>query len=72
MLLDAETTYPELEKLALPLVVASRNLGSYFHTHSIKVLTNYPLGQVIQNPEASIKLLKWEIDLGQFDVNFHP
>ena len=43
-LLDAETRYPELEKLALALVVASRKPRPYFHAHSIKVLTNYPLG----------------------------
>ena len=42
-LLDVETKYPELEKLALALVVAFRKLRSYFHAHSIEVLTNYPL-----------------------------
>ena len=42
-LLDAETRYPELEKLALALVVASKKLRLYFHAHSIKVLTNYSL-----------------------------
>ena len=57
-LLDAETRYPELEKLALTLVVASRKLRPYFHVHSVEVLTNYPLCQVLQNPEASSKLLK--------------
>ena len=46
-LLDAETKYPELEKLALAFVVTSRKLRPYFHAHSIKVLTNYPLRQVL-------------------------
>ena len=71
-LLDAETKYPELEKLALALMVASRELRPYFHAHSIEVLTNYPLSQVLQKSEASGKLLKWAIELGQFEVNFHP
>ena len=71
-LLDAETMYLQLEKLALALIVASRKLRSYFHTHSIEVLTNYPLCQVLQNLEASGRLLKWAIELGQFDVNFRP
>ena len=70
-LLDAETRYPELEKLALALMVASRKLRPYFHPHSIEVLTNYPLRQVLQKPEASGRLLKWVIKLGQFDMNFH-
>ena len=39
-LLDVETRYPGLEKLALALMVASRKLRSYFHAHLIMVLTN--------------------------------
>ena len=46
-LLDVETRYPELEKLALALMVTSRKLRSYFNAHLIEVLTNYPLCQVI-------------------------
>ena len=32
-LLDVETRYPELEKLALALIVASKKLRPYFHAH---------------------------------------
>ena len=71
-LLDAETRYPELEKLVLALMVASRKLRPYFHAHLIEVLTNYTLRQVLQKLEASGRLLKWAIELGQFKVNFHP
>ena len=71
-LLDVKTRYPELEKLALAFMVASRKLRSYFHAHLIKVLTNYPLRQVLQKSETSGRLLKWAIELGQFEVNFCP
>ena len=70
--MDAKTRYPELQKLTLALMVLSRKLRPYFHTHVIEVLTNYPLGQVLQKSEASGRLLKWAIELGQFDLNFHP
>ena len=46
-LLDAETRYPELEKLFLALVITSKKLRPYFHTYTIEVLTNYPLRQVL-------------------------
>ena len=62
--LDAETRYPQLEKLAITFMVASRKLKSYFHAHLIEVLTNYPLCQVLQKSEASGRLLKWAIELG--------
>ena len=71
-LLDADTRYPELEKLALALMVASRKLRPYFHAHPIEVLTNYTLRQVLQKLEASGRLLKWVIELRQFEVNFCP
>ena len=71
-LLDEETRYPKLEKLALALVVSSKKLRLYFHICSIEVLTTYPLHQVLQKPEASGRLLKWAIELGQSDMNFRP
>ena len=60
-LLDAKTRYPELKKLALALMVASRKLRPYFHAHLIEVLTNYPLRQVLQKPEkgSSSGRLSW-------------
>ncbi|KAL5558492.1 hypothetical protein UlMin_034703 [Ulmus minor] len=47
-LLDAETRYPKIEKLALALM------------------------QVFQKPEASGRLAKWSIELGEFDIQFKP
>ena len=63
-LLDAETRYPELEKLTLALLVSSRKLRPYFHTYSIEVLANYQLRQVLQKPEASGRHLKWQSSWG--------
>ena len=71
-LVDAEIRYPEMEKLALALVVASRKLRPYFHSYTIRVLTNYQLRQVLEKPDASGRLLKWAIELSQFDIEFVP
>ncbi|XP_075099519.1 uncharacterized protein LOC142176288 [Nicotiana tabacum] len=40
---DAEMWYPQLEKLALALIMASRKLRPYFQCHLIAVVTVYPL-----------------------------
>ena len=61
-----------MEKLALALVIASRKLRPYFQSHTIRVLTNYPLRQVLQKPDASGQFLKWAIELSQFDIKFVP
>ena len=52
-LIDAETIYPEMEKLTLALVIAMRKLRPYFHSHPVWVLTNYPLMHVLQKLDAS-------------------
>ena len=71
-LVDAETRYPEMEKLALALVIAMRKLRLYFHSHPVRGLTNYPLRKVLQKPDASGRLLKWTIELSQFEIEFQP
>ncbi|XP_050365410.1 uncharacterized protein LOC126783920 [Argentina anserina] len=67
-----ETRYPTLEQLALALIVAARRLRHYFQAHSIHVLTNQPLKQVLQNPEHSGRLSKWAIELTEFDIEYRP
>ena len=59
-----------MEKLALALVIATRKLRLYFHSHPVWVLTNYPLRQVLQKPDASGRLLKWVIELSQSEIEF--
>ncbi|KAL5565982.1 hypothetical protein UlMin_029146 [Ulmus minor] len=71
-LLDVETRYPEIEKLALALMVAARKLRPYFQAHTIIIPTKFPLKQVFQKPEASGRLAKWSIELGEFDIQFKP
>ena len=71
-LVDAETRYPEMEKLALALVIIARKLRPYFHSHPVSVLANDPLTQVLQKLDASGRLLKWATELSQFEIEFQP
>ncbi|VVA40103.1 PREDICTED: rve domain-containing, partial [Prunus dulcis] len=61
-----------IEKLAFSLVVSARSLRPYFQAHTIHVLTNQPLRQVLQKPETSGRLVKWAIELGEFDIHYKP
>ncbi|XP_074324060.1 uncharacterized protein LOC141660982 [Apium graveolens] len=71
-LADAETRYTSLEKLAYALILASRKLRPYFQAHKIEVRTSYPLRQVMHRPESSGRMLKWTVELGQFEVDYKP
>nr|GEU72507.1 reverse transcriptase domain-containing protein [Tanacetum cinerariifolium] len=49
----AETNYALMEKVALSLVHIARWLRMYFQAYSIKVITDNPIGQVLNNSGAS-------------------
>ncbi|XP_070041243.1 uncharacterized protein [Nicotiana tomentosiformis] len=70
ILVDAETKYPHLEKLALALVVASRKLGPYFKFHPISVVTTFPLRSILHKPELSGRLAKWDIELSEHNITY--
>ena len=52
-LLDAETRYSHLEKLALALMVAARKLRPYFQAHLVVVVTSFPIKLVLHKHEVS-------------------
>ncbi|XP_059654497.1 uncharacterized protein LOC132301242 [Cornus florida] len=68
----AEERYPRIEKLALALVISARKLGPYFQAHTIIVLTDQPLRQVLRKPDTSGRLMKWSVELGEFDIQYKP
>ncbi|XP_057739694.1 uncharacterized protein LOC130956702 [Arachis stenosperma] len=69
---NAELCYPTLEKVALALVFSSRRLRPYFQSHTIIVKTGQPLRQVLSKPELAGRLIKWAIELSEFDIQYQP
>ena len=47
-------------------------MRSYFQAQPIRVLTDQPLKQVLFRPETSGRLLKWNIELSQYDITYFP
>ncbi|KAL0345773.1 UNVERIFIED_CONTAM: Retrovirus-related Pol polyprotein from transposon gypsy [Sesamum radiatum] len=70
MLERVEKRYIQIEKLGLALVTTARKLRPYFQSHPIVVLTNHPLKQVMAKPDVSGQLVKWAVELGEFDIEF--
>ena len=61
-----------MEKLILALVTTSRKLRPYFQAHTIEVPTEYPMKQILHKPETSGRLMKWAIELSEFDIRYKP
>ncbi|KAL0373261.1 UNVERIFIED_CONTAM: Gag-Pol polyprotein [Sesamum radiatum] len=70
ILQGAEKRYAQIEKLALALVITTRKLRPYFQSHKIIVLTNHPLGHIMNRPDASGRLVKWAVELGEYDIEY--
>ena len=64
--------YPRMEKLILALVTAARKLRPYFQAHTIEVPIEYPMKQVLHKLETSGRLMKWAIELSEFDIIYRP
>ena len=61
-----------MENLILALVTAARKLCPYFQAHTIEIPTEYPMKQVLHKPETSGRLMKWAIELSEFDIRYKP
>ena len=68
----AKERYPPMEKLTFALVMVARKLKPYFQAHTVIVLTNKPLRQAMSNPDAAGQLALWAIELGEFNIQYHP
>ena len=69
-LLDAETQYPLMEKLAFAVVTSARKMRPYFQSHTIIVLTTFPLRTILHSPSQSGRLAKWAVELSEYDVEY--
>ena len=61
-----------MEKLVLALVITARRLWPYFQAHTIEIPTEHPMKQILHKPETSGRLVRWAIELSEFDIRFKP
>ncbi|GKU96257.1 hypothetical protein SLEP1_g9509 [Rubroshorea leprosula] len=70
VLQGAEQRYSIAERAALAVVVTAKKLRSHFQSHPLIVMTNQPLRQILQKPKCSERLIKWAVELGEFQITF--
>ena len=72
VLSETKTRYPHIQKLVYAIVLARRKLRHYFESHPVTVVSSFPLGEIIQNREASGRIAKWAVELMGETLSFAP
>nr|GEW74656.1 reverse transcriptase domain-containing protein [Tanacetum cinerariifolium] len=69
---EAERNYAPMEKLALSLIHMTRQLRRYFEAYLVKVITDQPIKNILNNTETSGKLAKYAVELGAYNITYIP
>jgi hypothetical protein len=61
-----------VNELLYAVLITSRKLRHYFQEYSISVVTDYPLGDILRNQDATGRISKWAVELGALTIDFKP
>jgi hypothetical protein len=70
VLSQTKQRYPHYQKLAYGVYMTAKKLPHYFEQHSITVVTSAPLGNILNNTDATGRVSLWGITLGPREITY--
>jgi hypothetical protein len=72
VLSESKARYQPVQKLLYAVLITSRKLRHYFQEYSTSVVTDYPLGDILWNQDATGRISKWAVKLGALNIDCKP
>src|SRR3954464_15775050 len=70
VLTPSKQRYPHYQKIAMGIYLASQKLAHYFQDHSITVVSEAPLTEIMNNRYSTGRIAKLSLDLLPFDLKY--
>ena len=72
ILAESKTRYPHIQKILNGVYLAKKKLVHYFDAYPITMVTSFPLGEIINNQDATEQIAKWALELMAYGITYVP
>ena len=54
------------------MVFSARRLRHYFDSFTVVMMTSLPIQKVLQKPDVVGRMVRWAVELSEFDIQYEP